>query len=49
MKRKDIALGGCVGESVMPKRSTEGDRSMKICGVRSRVSSEDTKSGSRVR
>jgi hypothetical protein len=43
MKRKETTLGGCVGESVVPERSTEGDRSSKRHNIRSRVSSEDTR------
>jgi hypothetical protein len=50
MKRKETTLGGCVGDSVVPERSTKGDRSSKRHNIRSRVSSEDTRSsGSRVR
>jgi len=50
MKRKEATLGGCVGKSVVPKRSAKGDRPSKGHKVRSRVSSEDTRSsGSRVR
>jgi hypothetical protein len=49
MKRKETTLGGYTGESVAPKRSTEGDGISKRCDVMSRVSSEDTiSSGSRV-
>jgi hypothetical protein len=50
MKRKETTPGGCVGDSSVPERSTEGERSSKRHGIRSRVSSEDTRSsGSRVK
>jgi hypothetical protein len=48
MKRKETAPEGCVGESFVPERSTEEERSSKRCGIRRKVSREDTKSsGSR--
>jgi hypothetical protein len=50
MKRKETTPGGSAGESVVPERSTDEDRSVKRHDIRSRVSSEDTRSsGSRVR
>jgi hypothetical protein len=50
MNKKETTLGGCVGESVVLERSIEGDRTSKRCGVRNKVSSEDTdSSGSGVR
>jgi hypothetical protein len=50
MKRKDTALGGCVGENVVLESITKGDRLLKRNEVRSRVSNEDTRScGSMVR
>jgi hypothetical protein len=49
MKRKETALGGSVGESVVSERSINKYRSMKRCSNRSMVCSEDTKtSDSRV-
>jgi len=44
MRRKETTRGGCAGDSSMPERSTEGERSSKIHDIRSRVSSEDNRS-----